>query len=436
MGLRTSGSSSSPSSGWGSSCSKGSTSASGCCIRSSARTTLEQRVVVNTIGPIWDGNEVWLIVAGAAIFAAFPSWYATMFSTFYLALVIVLVALILRGCRSSTATRSTTPAGGHLAMVVHHRQRADPAAARHGIRRPALRAAHRLSPQLHRELLRAARSLRAVHRPDLDGVVPVPGAACLTLKTDGELHERIARLSGRLGWLAAAVTFGWLTWIHLGLSAGFRPQPGRRVGPVTAVVGAACSPSALRGLGLRRGGWPSPAWWARSSSTLSPGDGVQHQHGIQPHRGQLRQPFVHATGHHRGGSRSFPWCSSTKAGASMCFASGSAPARHRRNKWRRYPPNHRVGRRRNWSRPEGACARPAVESMAVEQLRRGEFPSRRKRMSRTKLPDIKNNSTMHRFHFVRWGSRTRLHERSTSGMTVTKDGDSSLRCSGRFFLSW
>ena len=48
-------------------------------------------------GPIWDGNEVWLIVAGAAIFAAFPSWYATMFSTFYLALVVVLVALIVRG---------------------------------------------------------------------------------------------------------------------------------------------------------------------------------------------------------------------------------------------------------------------------------------------------------------------------------------------------
>ena len=57
----------------------------------------ERRIAVNSIGPIWDGNEVWLIVGGAAIFAAFPSWYATMFSTFYLALVVVLVALIVRG---------------------------------------------------------------------------------------------------------------------------------------------------------------------------------------------------------------------------------------------------------------------------------------------------------------------------------------------------
>src|SRR5271157_3809778 len=61
------------------------------------KTDAERRVAVNSIGPTWDGNEVWLIVAGAAIFAAFPSWYATMFSTFYLALLLVLVALIGRG---------------------------------------------------------------------------------------------------------------------------------------------------------------------------------------------------------------------------------------------------------------------------------------------------------------------------------------------------
>ena len=61
------------------------------------RTDSERRVLVNTIGPVWDGNEVWLIVAGAVIFAAFPSWYATMFSTFYLALVVLLLALMVRG---------------------------------------------------------------------------------------------------------------------------------------------------------------------------------------------------------------------------------------------------------------------------------------------------------------------------------------------------
>jgi cytochrome bd-type quinol oxidase subunit 2 len=61
------------------------------------RSDVERRVAVNTIGPFWDGNEVWLIVGGAAIFAAFPSWYATWFSAGYLALVLVLLALMFRG---------------------------------------------------------------------------------------------------------------------------------------------------------------------------------------------------------------------------------------------------------------------------------------------------------------------------------------------------
>ncbi|GAA2376381.1 cytochrome c oxidase assembly protein [Catellatospora methionotrophica] len=57
----------------------------------------ERRVVINTIGPLWDGNEVWLITAGGAMFAAFPEWYATLFSGFYLPLLLILLALILRG---------------------------------------------------------------------------------------------------------------------------------------------------------------------------------------------------------------------------------------------------------------------------------------------------------------------------------------------------
>src|SRR6266480_5441681 len=56
-----------------------------------------RRAAINTIGPLWDGNEVWLIVAAAAMFAAFPGWYATMFSAYNLALVLLLVALIARG---------------------------------------------------------------------------------------------------------------------------------------------------------------------------------------------------------------------------------------------------------------------------------------------------------------------------------------------------
>ena len=62
-----------------------------------ARDDRERRVLINTIGPVWDGNEVWVLVAGGATFAAFPEWYATLFSGFYLPLLLILVALIVRG---------------------------------------------------------------------------------------------------------------------------------------------------------------------------------------------------------------------------------------------------------------------------------------------------------------------------------------------------
>src|SRR3954447_669418 len=62
-----------------------------------AKDDTERRVMINTIGPVWDGNEVWVLVAGGATFAAFPEWYATLFSGFYLPLLLILVALIIRG---------------------------------------------------------------------------------------------------------------------------------------------------------------------------------------------------------------------------------------------------------------------------------------------------------------------------------------------------
>ncbi|MCB1069856.1 MAG: cytochrome d ubiquinol oxidase subunit II [Kiritimatiellae bacterium] len=61
-----------------------------------SRDDTDRRVVINSVGPFWDGNEVWLITAGGAIFAAFPHWYATLFSGFYLPLFLILIALILR----------------------------------------------------------------------------------------------------------------------------------------------------------------------------------------------------------------------------------------------------------------------------------------------------------------------------------------------------
>jgi cytochrome bd ubiquinol oxidase subunit II len=74
------------------------------------KTDEERRRVINTIGPVWDGNEVWILTAGGAIFAAFPHWYATLFSGFYLALFLMLAALIVRGVAFEFRSKDRHPA--------------------------------------------------------------------------------------------------------------------------------------------------------------------------------------------------------------------------------------------------------------------------------------------------------------------------------------
>ena len=73
------------------------------------RNDKERRVLINAIGPVWDGNEVWVLVAGGATFAAFPHWYATLFSGFYLALFLILVALIIRGVAFEYRSKRDNP---------------------------------------------------------------------------------------------------------------------------------------------------------------------------------------------------------------------------------------------------------------------------------------------------------------------------------------
>jgi cytochrome d ubiquinol oxidase subunit II len=75
-----------------------------------AKTDSERRRVINTIGPVWDGNEVWILTGGGAIFAAFPHWYATLFSGFYLALFLILAALIVRGVAFEFRSKDRSPA--------------------------------------------------------------------------------------------------------------------------------------------------------------------------------------------------------------------------------------------------------------------------------------------------------------------------------------
>jgi cytochrome bd ubiquinol oxidase subunit II len=190
------------------------------------RNDLERRVAVNSIGPIWDGNEMWLVVAGASTFAAFPSWYATMFSTFYLPLLIVLVALILRGIsfefqrkidspRWQSSWRWALTIGSLLIPLLLGTALGD---LLHGL---PINSSHNYTGNFA-GLLQPFGLYTGLTLTVLSLFL---GSTYLCLKTTGELHERVVKLSGWLGWLAAAVTFGWLTWVHVGLGAGFLPNP-------------------------------------------------------------------------------------------------------------------------------------------------------------------------------------------------------------------
>ena len=132
-----------------------------------------RRAAINTIGPLWDGNEVWLIVAGAAMFAAFPGWYATMFSGMYLAVVLLLAALIIRGVafeyrgkRDAARWRHTWDAtltvGSVLAPLLIGIALGD---LLHGLPINS-------GPGLHRVVLGPAPALRGVHRHHLRADLP------------------------------------------------------------------------------------------------------------------------------------------------------------------------------------------------------------------------------------------------------------------------
>ena len=158
-----------------------------------------RRAAINTIGPLWDGNEVWLIVAGAAMFAAFPGWYATMFSGFYLALVLLL-AVADRPRRVLRVPRQARRAAlaPHLGRLADRGQPAGPAADRGGPGRPAARAAHQLPPGIHRVILGPAAAVRAVHRGHPGADLPaarrdVPGPE------DHRRHARARRAAGPPG---------------------------------------------------------------------------------------------------------------------------------------------------------------------------------------------------------------------------------------------
>ena len=185
-----------------------------------------RRAAINTIGPLWDGNEVWLITAGAAIFAAFPGWYATMFSGFYLALVLVLVALIVRGVsfeyrgkRDAARWRRTwdglMTAGSVAAPLLIGVALAD--------------LLHGLPINAHQEYTGTFWNLLQPYGLftglTLVLLCALHGATYLTLKTTGDMQERAGLLARRVAPAAGAFVLGFAIWTHVAHSDTFFLNP-------------------------------------------------------------------------------------------------------------------------------------------------------------------------------------------------------------------
>jgi cytochrome bd ubiquinol oxidase subunit II len=203
------------------------------------RTDLERRVLVNTIGPVWDGNEVWLIVAGASIFAAFPGWYATWFSALYLAAVILLAALMARGVSFEYQRKFDDPrwrSSWRWALTI-------------GSALIPFLLGVALGDLLHGLPVNSSHEFTGNF---LDLLTPfglwsgltllvlslLMGATYLTLKTTGEIRDRAQRASAAIGAVAIVVTFGFMTWIHVGLSTGFVPKPIEALGLIAVIAAA------------------------------------------------------------------------------------------------------------------------------------------------------------------------------------------------------
>ncbi len=177
------------------------------------RTDTERRVAINTIGPWWDGNEVWLIVAGAGTFAAFPGWYATMFSALYLALVVLLAALIARGVAFEFRGRRDDPRwratwtwcmsiGSLLIPLLIGVGLGDLLV---GL---PIDAAHNFTGTFF-DLLQPYGLWTGL---TLVSLCLLHGASFLKLRTTGVVRERAGALARPLGWVAIAMVIGWVAW--------------------------------------------------------------------------------------------------------------------------------------------------------------------------------------------------------------------------------
>ncbi|HEV7210338.1 MAG TPA: cytochrome d ubiquinol oxidase subunit II [Blastococcus sp.] len=190
------------------------------------RDTADRHLMLRSIGPLWDGNEVWLITAAGAVFAAFPGWYATWLPALYLPFVVVLLGLIVRAVAFEWRHSSHDPrwdrtwtriiTGGSLVAAL-------------GV--GAALGATTLGLPIDAHGTRVGGSLAGVGWPALLGAVAVlafavvHGALFLALKTDGDVRLRARALALRWSPVAALPLLGWAGLVHL-----------REGTPVTAVL--------------------------------------------------------------------------------------------------------------------------------------------------------------------------------------------------------
>jgi cytochrome d ubiquinol oxidase subunit II len=177
------------------------------------RDEADRDTMLRTIGPVWDGNEVWLVVATGATFAAFPAWYATMFSALYLALLLILVCLILRVVSFEWRERSATPRARRAWQWANTLG---------SIGAPFLWGVA-LANLLHGLPLNGDGVFTGTFLDLFSGYTVLAGLAAvalfalhgatfLTLRTDGELRARAEVAARRLSIPAAIVVAGFLGW--------------------------------------------------------------------------------------------------------------------------------------------------------------------------------------------------------------------------------
>lgn len=211
-------------------------------------TEKRRRVLINTIGPVWDGNEVWLLTAGGATFAAFPHWYATLFSGFYLPLLLILLALIVRnlGFEYRQKRESTTwKSRWDLAIVI-------------GSFVPALLWGVAFTNIVRGVPIDAQKeyvgNLFTLLNPIalLGGLVTLSlflthGAIFVALKTDGPIRQDARRLATRVGAIAAALAVVYLLIIGI--------QSGSVASWITTVIAAVALLAGLYANLRDREGW-------------------------------------------------------------------------------------------------------------------------------------------------------------------------------------